>query len=101
MWSFCHGQSSYLSGFPEAYRPPVGSSTELTLEMQSCKLTSVPEQADDFDVDFDFGGNVDMDNFAQVLDMDDDEDSREFSRSIVFGFFSQAVDTFADMDMDM
>ena len=44
---------------------------------------------------------MDMDNFAQVLDMDDDEDSREFSRSIVFGFFAQAVDTFADMDMDM
>jgi len=79
----------------------MGSSAELTLKMQSCKLTSVPEQADDFDVDFDFGGNVDMDNFAQVLDMDDDEDSREFSRSIVFGFFAQAVDTFADMDMDM
>jgi osomolarity two-component system phosphorelay intermediate protein YPD1 len=79
----------------------MGSSAELTLKMQSCKLMSIPEQTDDFDVDFDFGGNVDMDNFAQVLDMDDDEDSREFSRSIVFGFFAQAVDTFSDMDTDM
>ena len=76
----------------------MGTSAELTIKVQPCKLTSVPKQTD---VDFDFGGNVDMDNFEQVLDMDDDEESREFSRNIVFGFFDQAVDTFADMDMDM
>jgi len=30
--------------------------------------------------------------------MDDDEDEREFSRSIVFGFFEQAEQTFVKMD---
>lgn len=30
--------------------------------------------------------------------MDDDEDEREFSRSIVYGFFEQAEATFEKMD---
>jgi len=30
--------------------------------------------------------------------MDDDEDDREFSRSIVFSFFEQAEQTFKKMD---
>ena len=30
--------------------------------------------------------------------MDDDEDEREFSKSIVYGFFEQAEATFAKMD---
>jgi osomolarity two-component system phosphorelay intermediate protein YPD1 len=30
--------------------------------------------------------------------MDEDEDEREFSRSIVFRFFEQAEQTFAEMD---
>jgi osomolarity two-component system, phosphorelay intermediate protein YPD1 len=33
--------------------------------------------------------------------MDDDEEEREFSRSIVFGFFTQAEETFVGMDIDM
>ncbi|KAL9051077.1 MAG: hypothetical protein Q9162_006250 [Coniocarpon cinnabarinum] len=30
--------------------------------------------------------------------MDDDEDEREFSKSIVYGFFEQAENTFSNMD---
>jgi osomolarity two-component system phosphorelay intermediate protein YPD1 len=30
--------------------------------------------------------------------MDDDEDEREFSKSIVYGFFDQADSTFQKMD---
>jgi osomolarity two-component system phosphorelay intermediate protein YPD1 len=30
--------------------------------------------------------------------MDDDEDEREFSKSIVYGFFEQAENTFEKMD---
>lgn len=30
--------------------------------------------------------------------MDDDEDEREFSKSIVYGFFEQAEQTFTKMD---
>ncbi len=36
--------------------------------------------------------------FEQILEMDDDEDDREFSKSIVFGFFEQAEQTFKKMD---
>jgi len=33
--------------------------------------------------------------------MDDDDDDREFSRSIVFGFFEQAESTFDKMENDL
>jgi len=46
----------------------------------------------------DLGDNVDSATFEQILEMDDDEDDREFSRSIVFGFFEQAEQTFKKMD---
>lgn len=39
--------------------------------------------------------------FEQILEMDDDEDDREFSRSIVFGFFEQAENTFKSMDASL
>jgi hypothetical protein len=35
--------------------------------------------------------------FEQILEMDDDEEEREFSKSIVFGFFEQAEQTFEEM----
>jgi hypothetical protein len=34
----------------------------------------------------------------QILEMDDDEDDREFSTSIVFDFFDQAEKTFKNLD---
>lgn len=46
----------------------------------------------------DLGDSIDALTFEQILEMDDDEDEREFSRSIVFGFFDQASDTFKKMD---
>ncbi|KAL8899184.1 MAG: hypothetical protein Q9207_006326 [Kuettlingeria erythrocarpa] len=46
----------------------------------------------------DFGDNIDPMTFEQILEMDDDEDDREFSKSIVFGFFEQAENTFKSMD---
>lgn len=41
---------------------------------------------------------IDRTTFEQILEMDDDEDEREFSRSIVFDFFEQAESTFKKMD---
>lgn len=46
----------------------------------------------------DLGDAVDTVTFGQILEMDDSEDDREFSQSIVFGFFEQAEDTFEKMD---
>ncbi len=37
--------------------------------------------------------------FEQILEMDDDEEEREFSRSIVYGFFEQAEATFRKMEV--
>jgi osomolarity two-component system, phosphorelay intermediate protein YPD1 len=48
----------------------------------------------------DFGDNVDRGTFEQILDMDE-EDDREFSRSIVFGFLEQAEQTFDKMEAEL
>ena len=44
------------------------------------------------------GDVIDMMTFNQILEMDDDEDEREFSLSIVEGFCDQAKNTFRDME---
>jgi osomolarity two-component system phosphorelay intermediate protein YPD1 len=43
-----------------------------------------------------YGDDIDRDTFEQVLEMDDD-DERDFSREIVFDFFSQATTTFGEI----
>ncbi|CAK4034283.1 related to multistep phosphorelay regulator 1 [Lecanosticta acicola] len=45
----------------------------------------------------DFGDLVDSGTFEQILEMDDDEEEREFSKSIVYDFFNQAESTFEKM----
>ena len=42
--------------------------------------------------------SIDQSTFEQILEMDDDEDERDFSKSIVYDFFSQAETTFENMD---
>lgn len=39
--------------------------------------------------------------FDQILEMDDDEEEREFSKSIVDGFFEQAEATFKKMEVHL
>ncbi|RDL39002.1 uncharacterized protein BP5553_03342 [Venustampulla echinocandica] len=46
----------------------------------------------------DLGDGIDALTFEQILEMDEDEEEREFSKSIVFGFFEQAEQTFTKMD---
>lgn len=46
----------------------------------------------------DLGDSIDALTFEQILEMDDDEEEREFSKSIVFGFFEQAEQTFVKME---
>ena len=46
------------------------------------------------------GESVDIPTFEQILEMDDDDD-RDFSREIVYGFFDQAESTFAKMEQAM
>jgi hypothetical protein len=42
-----------------------------------------------------------MSTFEQILDMDEDDDDKEFSRGIVFGFLEQADQTFDKMDASL
>jgi len=46
----------------------------------------------------DLGESIDAVTFEQILEMDDEGDDREFSKSIVFGFFEQAEQTFVKMN---
>lgn len=45
----------------------------------------------------DLAGSIDLEIFGQILEMDDDEEDREFSRAIVYGFLEQAEDAFQNM----
>ena len=45
--------------------------------------------------------SIDQATFEQILEMDDDEDEREFSKSIVYDFFTQAESTFGKMDTNL
>lgn len=42
-----------------------------------------------------------MTTFGQILEMDDSEDDREFSYSIVLGFLEQAEETFQKIEAEM
>lgn len=44
---------------------------------------------------------IDPATFEQILEMDEDEDEREFSKSIVYDFFGQAESTFKKMDSEL
>jgi hypothetical protein len=44
------------------------------------------------------GEVIDQATFQQILEMDDDEEERDFSKSIVYDFFEQARNTFGEMD---
>ncbi|KAL1884311.1 hypothetical protein VTK73DRAFT_5 [Phialemonium thermophilum] len=46
----------------------------------------------------DFGDNVDVGTFSQILEMDESEDERDFSKPLVLNFFDQARETFEKMD---
>ncbi|EJT69311.1 hypothetical protein GGTG_12930 [Gaeumannomyces tritici R3-111a-1] len=45
------------------------------------------------------GDNVDRATFDQILEMDDSEEDREFSKPLIMGFFEQAAETFDKMDV--
>jgi len=56
------------------------------------------ERSDDGGSVVDFGDVIDQTTFEQILEMDDEDSDREFSRGIVFGFFDQAETTFTQME---
>ena len=45
--------------------------------------------------------SIDAATFDQILEMDEDQEEREFSREIVYDFFTQAETTFEKMDANL
>jgi osomolarity two-component system phosphorelay intermediate protein YPD1 len=47
--------------------------------------------------------SIDGPTFEQILEMDDEDDEheREFSKSLVYDFFTQAETTFTNMDTNL
>jgi len=41
---------------------------------------------------------IDTSIFGQILEMDEDENDRSFSRDLVVDYYNQAIDTFKKMD---
>jgi len=60
-----------------------------------------PEDGRSEDGFAEFGDIVDSSTFEQILEMDDDEEERDFSKSIVYDFFTQAEGTFQKMDANL
>ncbi|KAJ6260290.1 hypothetical protein Dda_4515 [Drechslerella dactyloides] len=56
------------------------------------------DETGSFDLPPDARDYVELETFEQILEMDDDDDTREFSHALVLGFFEQAQTTFEDMD---
>lgn len=74
--------------------PPVSHSSPPLTQTRSSRPLSLPVMdslecltADHFD----------LDTFSQILEMDDSEEDRDFSRGIVYGYFEQAENTLESM----
>ncbi|EHA55568.1 hypothetical protein MCOR07_006753 [Pyricularia oryzae] len=66
--------------------------------MYSVKDSEKSDSEENADKMPDFGAHVDSTTFEQILEMDEDEAERDFSKPLVMGFFEQAEETFEKMD---
>jgi len=41
---------------------------------------------------------IDIEMFGQILEMDEDENDRSFSRDLIVNYYQQAIETFQKMD---
>lgn len=63
-----------------------GTATVTVLTTQTKQIPTLNDMSD----------SIDRSTFEQILEMDDDED-RDFSKGIVYGYFDQAEGTFDKM----
>ncbi|KAF8158256.1 signal transduction histidine kinase [Crassisporium funariophilum] len=83
-----------LAPEPAAKRPSVPdrpASPPSRPEPPATRKDDTPPPDDDEDV-------VDMDTFYQILELDEDEDTHDFSKPMVWAYFEQAGKTFEEMD---
>jgi osomolarity two-component system phosphorelay intermediate protein YPD1 len=69
-------------------KPAVHAAEVKAEEDEADKTEDEPEQ----------GEPIDLETFSQILDLDEDDDEREFSRQMAWAYFSQVGDTFKEMD---
>lgn len=63
-----------------------GTATAMVLTTQTKQIPTLSDMSD----------SIDRSTFEQILEMDDDEE-RDFSKGIVYGYFDQAEGTFDKM----
>lgn len=63
-----------------------GTATVMVLTTQTKQIPTLSDMSD----------SIDRSTFEQILEMDDDEE-RDFSKGIVYGYFDQAEGTFDKM----
>ncbi|KAK1060002.1 Phosphorelay intermediate protein [Friedmanniomyces endolithicus] len=86
---------------PMLNRKTASAHSELSAKSAYSTGTDGVQSEDDSSGALDLGENIDAATFEQILEMDDDEDEREFSKSIVYDFFTQAEGTFQKMDSNL
>lgn len=99
---YYHGGTARLAGRPSTYLESARWCLLLVHDLLEYSTKTRSLQSDAGSVGLpDFGDNIDQMTFEQILEMDDDEEERDFSKSIVFGFFEQAEATFKKMDTSL
>ncbi|KAK0282454.1 Phosphorelay intermediate protein [Friedmanniomyces endolithicus] len=86
---------------PMLNRDMASAHSEVSAKSAYSTGTDGVQSEDDSAGPLDLGENIDAATFEQILEMDDDEDEREFSKSIVYDFFTQAEGTFQKMDSNL
>lgn len=69
-----------------------------TMAPSSTKTEETPKPKEGPPQLSDMADSIDQSTFEQILEMDDDDDDRDFSKGIVYGFFEQAESTFEKME---
>ncbi|KAI9824545.1 MAG: hypothetical protein M1832_001634 [Thelocarpon impressellum] len=94
------GEHAVASSMADA-GPRSAESSEHKVPGQTRTSVAVTDPADQSEEGganaLDYGDNIDPPTFEQILEMDEDDGGREFSRGIVYGFFEQAESTFNKM----
>ncbi|KAF8630820.1 hypothetical protein AX17_005179 [Amanita inopinata Kibby_2008] len=76
-------------------KPSAVGGDDIKQEKQERSERQEEEQQQQEDQDDDI---IDMETFQQLLELDEDENDREFSKEMVYAYFEQAAQTFDKMD---
>jgi hypothetical protein len=87
--------------FPQSSSPITTSHHAARPPAFFVRQSLIAEKVDDIMDIPDAEGRIDPATFEQILEMDEDDGERDFSKSIVFDFFGQADSTFKNMEAEL